>query len=229
MGMLQDSGTVVTLSVRSDRCVTLQYWHGATGLLIKSVPVLGGLKGGWRLVVHPKSGEAAVVNGTRLRVWRFQVAKPIKSFLCNGRFSNVFLDSPGQLLRIQSRGPVFLEGLDLRNPDFEKKPFFSLSDPTFGGSALAVSQSGSVVAVGSGVARILRKKDGSLVESFKGPMPGAGGHFQLSPAGDKLWSGTAVYDTSSGKVLCQAERQNVEFPPIGSGASRWVGSQRIVN
>jgi serine/threonine protein kinase/WD40 repeat protein len=227
MGMLQDSGTVVTLSVRSDRCVTLQYWHGVTGLLIKSVPVLGGLKGGWRLAVHPKSGEVAVVNGSRLRVWRFQVAKPLKTFECTGRLSCVFLDSPGQLLRRANRGPAFLEGLDIRDPDFQKKPFFSISDPSFNGSMLSSSQNGSVVAMSSNPVRIFRKKGGSLAESFKGSMNGAGEHFQLSPAGDKLWTGIAVYDTSSGKMLCQAERQNVEFPPIGSGASRWVGAQRV--
>ena len=227
MGMLQDSGTVVTLSVRSDRCVTLQYWHGATGLLIKSVPVLGGLKGGWRLAVHPKSGEVAVVNGSRLRTWRFQVAKPLKTFECTGRLSSVFMDSPGQLLRRVNRGPVFLEGLDLRDPDFQRKPFFSISDPFLNGSILSASQNGSVVAMSSNPVRIFRKKGGVLSESFKGPMNGGGEHFQLSPAGDKLWTGIAVYDTSSGKMLCQTERQNVEFPPIGSGASRWVSSQRV--
>jgi hypothetical protein len=131
------------------------------------------------------------------------------------------------LLRRVNRGPSFLEGLDIRDPDFQKKPFFSLSDPSFNGSVLSSSQNGSVVAMSTNPVRIFRKKGGALAETFKGPMNAGGEHFQLSPAGDKLWTGIAVYDTSSGKMLCQAERQNVEFPPIGSGASRWVGAQRV--
>ncbi|MBJ7391859.1 MAG: hypothetical protein JHC85_09845, partial [Chthoniobacterales bacterium] len=85
MGYLQDSGTLVTLGMRSDRCVVLQYWHGQTGMLIKSVPLLGEFKGGWRLVVNKKSGDVAVINGTRLSAWNFRPSKPIQVMPANNK------------------------------------------------------------------------------------------------------------------------------------------------
>jgi WD40 repeat protein len=226
---LPDSNFIVTLAQRSDRCVVLQYWHRDTGLLIKSVPLLGSMRGGWRLAVHPKSGDVAVVNGSKLRAWNFQSSKPVTTFGASPR-SFDFLGESWRVVRLNGYGAdATLEIFDTRMADFLKKPLLSIKNPEFSGGRLTATKDGTVFAVNSsGVTRIYRLKGDSYVETFKGNVPSTGPHWALDAEGKRLWTGTGVYDTASGAAVCKMNRSGVDVPPNVSGISDWVDGNTIV-
>jgi serine/threonine protein kinase/WD40 repeat protein len=229
IGYLQDSGTLVTLGIRSDRCVVLQYWHGQTGMLIKSVPLLGEFKGGWRLVVNKKSGDVAVINGTKLRAWNFRPSKPIQVMPANSKRGFAFAGEPWRIARVQQKGPAwFLELLDTRLPGFDKKPLATFPAPVAGYALVTGNGDGSILATSGSPCRILSRKDSTLKELFAGPIPQEGGHFQLNKAGTQLWTGHGVFESSTGQLLCKMDRKGVEFPPTGGGASEWLNDNHIV-
>jgi serine/threonine protein kinase/WD40 repeat protein len=228
MGYLHDSGTLVTLSMRSDRCVVLQYWHGKTGLLIRSIPLLGELKGGWRLVVNKKSGDVAVVNGTKLRAWNFRPSIPTHVMPTNNKRSFAFAGEPWRVARIQQTGQAaFLELLDTRMPGFEKKPVATSPSSLGGYAVLASNKDGSVLATSGLPTRVFSRKGAALSEIFGGPLPQEGSHFQLNPLGTQLWTGHGVFEAATGRLLCKMDRSGVEFPPTGTGISEWLGPNKI--
>ncbi len=229
IGYLQDSGTLVTLGMRSDRCVVLQYWHGQTGMLIKSVPLLGVFKGGWRLVVHKKSGAVAVINGTNLRAWNFRPSKPIQIMPAMYKRGFAFAGEPWRIARVQQKGTgLFLELLDTRLPGFEKKPLGSSPSTVAGYAMVASNGDGSILATSGSPARVFSRKDSTLVELFGGPLPQEGGHFQLNKSGTQLWTGHGVVESATGQLLCKMDRKGVEVPPAGAGASEWLNASQIV-
>ncbi len=229
IGYLQDSGTLVTLGLRSDRCVVLQYWHGQTGMLIKSIPLLGELKGGWRLVVNKKSGDVAVINGTKLRAWNFRLSKPTQVMPANHKRAFAFAGEPWMVARVQQKGPAwFLELLDIRLQGFEKKPLASSPAPVGAYAMVTSNQDGSILATSGNPTRVFRRKDSALIDLFGGQLPQDGSHFQLNNFGTKLWTGHGVFESTSGKLICKMDRTGVEFPPTGAGASAWLNSNQIV-
>ena len=229
IGYLQDSGTLVTLGIRSDRCVVLQYWHGQTGMLIRSVPLLGEFKGGWRLVVHKKSGDVAVINGTKLRAWNFRPSKPIQVMPATIKRGFAFAGEPWRIARVQQKAPGwFLELLDTRLPGFDKKPVATFPAPVAANALVNSNGDGSILATSGNPCRILSRKDATLKELYAGPIPQEGGHFQLNKAGTQLWTGHGVFESATGQLLCKMDRKGVEFPPTGGGASEWLNDNRIV-
>ena len=229
LGYLQDSGTLVTLAMRSDRCVVLQYWHGQTGMLIKAIPLLGQLKGGWRLVVNKKSGDVAVINGTNLRAWNFRLSKPAQVMPTSHKRAFIFAGEPWRIARLQQKGPSwFVELLDTRQPGFDKKPIATSPTPVASPAALASNKDGSILATSGNPVHVYVRKDTSLVELFGGPLPQEAGHFQLNDAGTLLWTGHGVFESATGKLVCKMDRRGVDAPPTGAGASEWVNANRIV-
>jgi serine/threonine protein kinase/WD40 repeat protein len=229
MGYLQDSGTLVTLGMRSDRCVVLQYWHGQTGMLIKSVPLLGEFKGGWRLVVNKKSGDVAVINGTKLRAWNFRPSKPIQVMPATTKRGFAFAGEPWRIARVQQKGPGwFLELLDTRLPGFDKKPLATFPAPVAAYALVTGNGDGSILATSGAPARVFKRKDSTLTELFGGQIPQEGGHFQLNQSGTQLWTGHGVFESTTGQLLCKMDRKGVEFPPTGGGASEWLNATQIV-
>jgi hypothetical protein len=88
-------------------------------MLIRSIPLLGELTGGWRLVVNKKSGDVAVINGTKLRAWNFRLSKPVQVMSANHKRAFAFAGEPWRVAHIQQKGPTwFLELLDTRLPGF---------------------------------------------------------------------------------------------------------------
>jgi serine/threonine protein kinase/WD40 repeat protein len=229
MGYLQDSGTLVTLGMRSDRCVVLQYWHGQTGMLIKSVPLLGEFKGGWRLVVNKKSGDVAVINGTKLRAWNFRPSKPLQVMPANNKRGFAFAGEPWRIARaLQKPAGWFLELLDTRLPGFDKKPLATSAAPVSGSAMVTSNGDGSILATSGSPARVFSRKDSTLKELFGGQIPQEGWHFQLNNSGTQLWTGNGVFESATGQLLCKMDRKGVEFPPTGAGASEWLNSTQIV-
>ena len=225
MGLLPDAALLATLSQRSDRCVVLQYWHSATGLLVKSIPILGNLKGGWKLAVQPKSGDVAVINGTKLWAWNFRASKPEKSIAAGAR-SFEFAGEPWRVVR--TSGGAKLEILDTRLPEFEKKPLATLPHTTKG-EKLISTKTGTVLAVNGGGGSTFFRLDGTnYKEVFTGALPTVGPHWALSADGKKLWTGAGVYDTSTGKEICKVDRAGMDVPPNISGISDWVSANTIV-
>ena len=225
MGLLPDASLLATLSQRSDRCVVLQYWHSSTGLLVKSMPILGNLKGGWKLAVQPKSGDVAVVNGTKLWAWNFQTSKPEKSISANAR-SLEFAGEPWRVVR--ANGGAALEILDTRLPDFEKKPLASLAHSAKG-ERLASAKNGSVLAVnGASGSSLFQLAGNHYKEVFNGSIPTVSPHWALSADGKKLWTGAGIYDSETGKEICKLDRTGVDVPPNISGISDWVTANTIV-
>jgi WD40 repeat protein len=229
IGFLQDSGTLVTLTSRSDRCVVLQYWHGQTGMLIKAIPLLGQLKGGWRLVVNKKSGDVAVINGTKLRAWNFRPSKPSHVVPTNHKRSFVFAGEPWRVARIQQKAQTwFLEILDTRIQGFDKKPLATSESPVANQSALTSNKDGSILATSGFPTRTFMRKDSGLVELHSGPLPQEAGHFQLNSSGTQLWTGHGVFETVTGKLVCKMNRAGVDAPPTGAGASEWLNPNQIL-
>ncbi|NBV33617.1 MAG: hypothetical protein EBR81_07490 [Proteobacteria bacterium] len=225
MGLLPDASLLATLSQRSDRCVVLQYWHSSTGLLVKSIPILGNLKGGWKLALQPKSGDVAVVNGTKLWAWNFRASKPEKSVAANAR-SLEFAGEPWRVVR--TNGGAALEILDTRLPDFEKKPLASLAHSAKG-EKLASTKNGAVLAVnGGGGSSLFQLAGNTYKEVFKGSIPTVGPHWALSADGKKLWTGAGIYDTATGRETCKLDRSGMDVPPNISGISDWVTANTIV-
>jgi len=225
MGLLPDASLLATLSQRSDRCVVLQYWHSSTGLLVKSIPILGNLKGGWKLAVQPKSGDVAVVNGTKLWAWNFRTSKPEKSIAANAR-SLEFAGEPWRVVR--TNGGSALEILDTRLPDFEKKPLAILTH-TARGEQLASTKNGSVLAInGASGSSFFQLAGNPYKEVFKGFIPTVGPHWALSADGKKLWTGAGIYDTATGQEICKLDRTGMDVPPNISGISDWVTADTIV-
>jgi len=219
----------VTLGLRSDRCVVLQYWHGQTGMLIRSIPLLGELKGGWRLVVNKKSGDVAVINGTKLRAWNFRLSKPVQVMAASHKRAFAFAGEPWRVAHILQKGPAwFLELLDTRLPGFEKKPLASSPAPVGGYAMVTSNKDGSILATSGNPTRVFRRKDSTLVELFGGQLPQDGGHFQLNSLGTQLWTGHGVFESATGKLLCKMDRNGVEFPPTGAGASAWLNATQIL-
>lgn len=229
MAFLQNANILVTLAARSDRCVVLQFWQGSTGTLIKSQLLLGNAKGGWRLAIHPISGDVAVANGAKLKAWNFQTSKPSKNLGTVPKRSFEFVGEPWRIARLFNRqqGPT-LEVLDLRKPEFDKSPITSFSDPSLNYSQLAVSKDGSTLATSGSPVRIFKLKDGALTQAYNGAIPSLGSHFQLSPKGDLLWTGMGVFETSSGKPVSKMDRAGVDVPPSGAGYSEWIDQNRII-
>jgi WD40 repeat protein len=229
IAFLQDSGTLVTLASRSDRCVVLQYWHGQTGMLIKAIPLLGQLKGGWRLVVNKKSGDVAVINGTRLRAWNFRLSKPSHVLPTVHKRSFAFAGEPWRVARIQQKGQAwFLEVLDTRIQGFDKKPVATSASPVANPSALTSNKDGSILATSGFPTRTFMRKDSSLVELHSGSLPQEAGHFQLNSSGTQLWTGHGVFETVTGKLVCKMNRAGVDAPPTGAGASEWLNPKQIL-
>jgi serine/threonine protein kinase/WD40 repeat protein len=229
MGYLQDSGTLVTLALRSDRCVVLQYWHGQTGMLIKAIPLLGQLKGGWRLVVNKKSGDVAVVNGTNLRAWNFRLSKPSHVLPTSHKRSFAFAGESWRVARIQQKAQAwFLEILDTRIPGFDKKPVAVSALPVANVSALTSNKDGSILATSGVPTRTFMRKESGLVELHSGDLPQEAGHFQLNSTGTQLWTGHGVFETVTGKIICRMNRVGVDAPPTGAGASEWLNSNQIL-
>ncbi|RFC46278.1 MAG: pTyr [Verrucomicrobia bacterium] len=228
---LPDSGIIVTLGQRSDRCVVLQYWHQDTGLLVKSMPLLGNMKGGWRLVVHPKTGDVAVVNGKKLRAWNFQPSKPVTTLMSQSRGFD-FLGEPWRLARISGNGSESaVEIFDTRLTDYLKKPLAVFKSPELNAGKLVASKDGAVVAVKShatGKVRFYRRKGNTYEETFKGSPPFIPPNWALNADGSRLWTGAGVYDTISGKEVCRMNREGLDVPQNVSGASDWVDGKTIV-
>jgi len=228
---LPDSDIIATLAQRSDRCVVLQYWHRDTGLLVKSKPLLGNMKGGWRLVAHPKTGDVAVVNGYKLRAWNFQPSKPVTTFISAPRNFD-FLGEPWRLARVSGSGDdASVEVYDTRIPDYLKKPLAVFKSPELSAGRLVASKDGAVVAVKSnstGKVRIYRRKGVTYEETFKGQLPFVSTHWALNADGSKLWTGFGVYETSSGKEVCKMDRRGLDVPANLSGTSDWVDGKTVV-
>jgi serine/threonine protein kinase/WD40 repeat protein len=229
IAFLQDSGTLVTLTVRSDRCVVLQYWHGQTGMLIKAIPLLGQLKGGWRLVVNKKSGDVAVINGTNLRSWNFRLSKPVQVLPTTHKRAFTFAGEPWRVARLQQKAQAwFLELLDTRQPGFDKRPVAVSPTPVANPAALTSNKDGSILATSGFPTRVFLRKDSGLVELFNGSLPQEAGHFQLNSSGTQLWTGHGVFETVTGKLVCKMDRAGVDAPPTGSGTSAWLNSNQIL-
>jgi WD40 repeat protein len=229
IAFLQDSGTLVTLTVRSDRCVVLQYWHGQTGMLIKAVPLLGQLKGGWRLVVNKKSGDVAVINGTNLRAWNFRLSKPVQVLPTTHKRAFTFAGEPWRVARLHQKAQAwFVELLDTRQPGFDKRPVAVSPTPVAIPSALTSNKDGSILATSGFPTRVFMRKDSGLVELFNASLPQEAGHFQLNNAGTQLWTGHGVFETVTGKLVCKMNRAGVDAPPNGSGTSAWLNSNQIL-
>ncbi len=228
MVMLPSASLVATLAQRSDRCVVLQYWNSSTGLTVKSVPLLGNLKGGWKLAAHPASGDVAVINGTKLRSWNFQISKPVTSLEATAR-SFEFLGEPGLVAKCKGTS---LELFDTRLPHFEKTPIESFSLP-HRSERLAASKNGSVLAVDSRVVATVFKRDATsqaihYLEVFSGLIPSLSPHWALSNDGLKLWTGSGVYEASTGKEISRMDRAGLDIPRNVTGISDWVDDNTIV-
>lgn len=227
LGYLQGTGTLVSLAARSDRCVLLQYWHGQSGMLLKTIPILGGLKGGWKLAVHPNTDDVAVINGNSLRVWHFNFSKPEQTFTSIGS-QFAFLSTPGRLARFSKKEDTWLlDTLQIGSAEFDRKPIQSLSFPSLYSPLICKNQTGDQVAIFGKPMSLYRVKQGVLSEALKQDISVTGRHFQLSPSGHALWTGDAIYDTASGAALCRMQRTEFEFPPVGMGASRWLDNGRV--
>jgi WD40 repeat protein len=226
---LPESNLIVTLSQRSDRCVVLQYWHRDTGLLIKSMPLLGNMKGGWMLAVHPQTGDVAVVNGKKLRCWNFQTSKPLTSFPAYARGFD-FLGEPWRLVRtLGSSNDSVVEVLDTRIPDYIKKSLVISKDVALKNARVTSSENGMVFAVSApSMTRIYKRNGEGYSEVFAGTLATVGPHLALSRDGARLWTGAAVYDTATGSELCRMDRTGMEVPANVTGISDWVNAKTIV-
>ena len=224
---LQDTGTLVTLATRSDRCAVLQFWHGQSGLLLKSIPVVGRLKAGWKLSLHPESGYVGVINGGEMRVWKFELASPVRRFYAGvGKFG--FLQDSRFAVRLGSSGQQgAIEVLDLKEREPDKKSF--TSTPVLGSQVGLITRdrSGVLMAASGNPTQIFRASAGKLERLARVEAPVLGSHFQLSPSGVSLWTGAAICDAASGAERCRVDRDGVEIPLSVGGASRWLDEERV--
>ncbi|NBV85698.1 MAG: hypothetical protein EBS01_05435, partial [Verrucomicrobia bacterium] len=228
MAMLPSAALVATLSQRSDRCVVLQYWNSATGLAVKSLPLLGNLKGGWKLAAHPGSGDVAVINGTKLRSWNFQISRPSKSLEAAGR-SFEFLGEPGLMVKCKGTS---LELVDTRLPHFERNPIENLTLP-HRSERLTASGDGAVLAVDSRVVATIFKRVANsqpihYQQIFSGLIPSLSPHWALNRDGSMLWTGAGVYVPDTGKEICKMDRSGLDIPRNVPGISDWVDDSTIV-
>jgi WD40 repeat protein len=194
------------------------------------MPLLGNMKGGWRMAVHPKTGDVAVINGNKLRGWNFQTSKASKKFDSNAR-SFDFAGEPWRLARVAGQWQnAVLEILDTRIAGFDKKPIASFKDAALNGAQLSASKDGTVIAANNnGNTRIYRRQDATLSESFKGNnIQRYGPHWVLNSSGTRLWTGFGVYDTANGNEICKMERNGVDIPPNSAGLSDWLNASTIV-
>jgi hypothetical protein len=171
----------------------------------------------------------AVINGTKLRAWNFQLSKPTKIAAAQHKRAFAFAGEPWMLARVvQKASGASVELLDTRLPDFEKKPLGTASLPTSGPNLLTTNADGTVLAVSGFPARILKRSGSTLTELFGGQIPQEGSHFLLNRDGTMLWTGHGVFETKTGNPVCKMNRDGVDFPSTGSGASEWLSASRVL-
>ncbi|MEI6714623.1 MAG: WD40 repeat domain-containing serine/threonine protein kinase [Verrucomicrobiota bacterium] len=230
-GVLAKSGNLVTASRGTQGGGLIQVWSEKTGRLIRSEFCSGT---GIPVVVHPTSSEVVQANGPKVRVWRLEilqakleVAANISSYVPMFRF----LGESWRVARIGNTGvdQFALEVLDLRKERWDTNPAFKMPCPSPAGfnPRTFASEDGTLLLVCSGVdgrnVDVWRREADtySLITSWKCDETFLS--CCLSPSGDRLWTGRAVYETLTGKRVVDIE--DVDVSDIENVQLLWCGQR----
>ncbi|MEI6715449.1 MAG: protein kinase [Verrucomicrobiota bacterium] len=228
LNICSESKIVVTSTQRSDGCLVLQFWNAVTGAVVKSAYFFGDSYLNSQLCVHPLSKEVIATLGPTLKVWTWVSPKPLQKFSGTGA---EFFAVPSFISRFSAEG---LEILDLRHPQPESTPVFNLRthtfDPATRDGRMSVSTDGSTMVFQKGPDGkfvYVYRWDGKAVKkisewkvNFKPSL------LQISPDGSRCYAGEGIYDTISGELLRNFDR-NAIVSPQGGPVLKWTAPNRI--
>jgi WD40 repeat protein len=223
-----------TLGFEGDGRASLRLWDAASGYLLQPLLGLGG-QDRYRgvLSVHPLSGELLAASGDSAKFWRVPHNREIwKQVRTTGVSRAFFFGSDDHVLTQSQRDP------DERNPlpyDLGVWEVGGLhpreiwSNPKGRYLGLSVSANGEravVLAHDSPNQALMLRREGARVAvaaSFR-VQAFVKNILELSPSGQRLWTGKEVLETQQGRTLCKIERRGVGerfFPSV------WIGEKRL--
>jgi len=215
----------VTMAVLSGRRPSLQVWDAESGVLLQ--PLLGSTfyrySGG--LGVHSVSGEI-VTDGFAAKVW--VLAGQREKWEIKGRAgakSIAFWKTDDWIFAPTGAD---LELLDLQTTDPVRHPLAKSESPGF--FHVSVSADGRVAAVGQSMAskvgeiRMLRLNGRTVETAAAFRLKDQPNQMELSPAGDRLWTGKSVADTTTGATLLSLDLRGI----FNSYRSHWLNNAEVI-
>ena len=231
---------VVSVSRISDRMGLLQFWNSEKGKPEDGKNLRSFFFGTsrdwahWRVAVHPLSSEAAVSDGSRVRVWRCE--DPAAAYEIKGRSGDIYnanlfvgpLSHPMRLRHNQGTGDNVLEVFAPPSAKPLEDPIRQLSFPKFAESFTA-SSDGTVVAVRFASEIEVSRWDGFAFSPLGRWIPpkGAAREMLLDPTGERLWVGSSVHKAVSGETLATFRRLEVEATGGLSRGAVWLNRNQI--
>jgi len=244
MSYVDGGSLVVSLFPTLNNSAILQVWDGVKGDLLKSIPIEipAALKGGWKLLAHPKWRHVAVMRGDTSKAWPTQRVQEDGFYQMNGHITHGFAfgSVPGsfiyQELREEFKDKRATADVAVYMPA-EKKPnqtkaLKGINNPV---SFFSTNRSGERLAFGatSGVytpssLRFFKNFEEARLHPPGGgsPISGAPYCFELSPDGSLLWLGNGFYEPSAGKPIHALDRSGIESLEGGESAC-WVGGSHV--
>jgi serine/threonine protein kinase/WD40 repeat protein len=233
---LSEGDRFATLGFEGDGRASLHLWDASSGYLLQPLLGLGGqdrFRGA--LVVHPLSGELLAAAGDSAKVWRVTRNREIwKQVRTTGVSRAFFFGSDDRVLTQSQRDPdgrnplpydsgIWDVGGDGRDPEEiwsnPKGRYLGVSvSPNGERAALVSHDSPHQVLIlrreGAGVAVASSFRLRAFVKNI----------LELSPSGERLWTGKDVVETRQGRPLCKMERKGVGerfFPSV------WIDEKRL--
>ncbi len=231
---LPEGDRFATLGFEGDGRASLRLWDAASGYLLHPLLGLGGqdrYRGA--LFVHPLSGELLAAAGDSAKFWRVprncEIWRQVRTTGVSRAF---FFGSDDRVLTQSQRDP------DERNPLLYDLGVWDVgglhpreiwSNPKGRYLGLSVSPNGEravVLAHDSPHQALMLRREGlgvAVAASFR-VQAFVKNILELSPSGQRLWTGKEVVETQQGRTLCKIERRGVAdrfFPSV------WIDEKRL--
>ena len=213
MSWVDSSKMVATLSQRSPKCAVLQLWQPENGALCRTI-LSPGIEGNAFLSVHQISGQAAVFQKNRIKVWNLHETAPaarLEGIATNAPWFAFLPNTPYAAQNLPSGGFQLVERQSLNGSEFsvvsksDKPGIPSLSAD---GSTLLLSQRLGTPDQPTDCVRVLRRSGATFIEqtNFSQPRWGeAASPRVLSPDGKHFVSmappAPTVYVTATGGLV----------------------------
>ncbi len=231
---LPEGDRFATLGFEGDGRASLRLWDATSGYLLPPLLGMGGQdRYGGALVVHPLSGELLAAAGESVKIWAVSHNREIwRQVRTTGVSRAFFFGSDDRVLTQSQRDP------DERNPlpydlgvwdvgGLHPQEIWSNPKGRYLGMSVSANGERAVVLAHESPhqALVLRREGPGVAVAASFPVQAfVRNILELSPSGQRLWTGKEVLETQQGRTLCKIERRGVPerfFPSV------WIDENRL--